>query len=110
MYRWTRRTPLDTGHKYGDIIRDGELGAKSIRRFLASGSLVPVSSPPLSEVPGRWDPYLDDLSGAGIEDLKTLLDTGPKELASSIGKSIRTVKRWQADAEKALKPPPDESG
>lgn len=104
MYRLTRRTPLSTGQKQGDIIRDGELSPSTIRKLLRSGTLARVSTPPLAETPGNWDGSLKRLEQAGVVTLEDLIMANPAKLAKVVNKTSGTIKRWQAQAESLLKP------
>jgi hypothetical protein len=108
MYRLTRRTPLSTGQRQGDIIQDGDLKPKTIQIFLVSGTLVRVSTPPLTELPG-WEKRAELLKKAGIITIQDLLEASPTGLVRQTKKSRTTVKRWQIEAKKAIevKPPDD---
>lgn len=103
MYRWIRQTPLDTGHKYGDVLKDGDLPAKSIARFLETGSLVRVSSPPLAEIPA-FEERAETLEPAGVVMISDLVEANATELAKKINKSASTVRRWQSEAMQWLAP------
>lgn len=103
MYRYVRRVPLDTGHKYGDIIKDGDIPDKSIRRFLESGTLVKVSTPPLSEVPAFED-RVATLEAVGVVMISDLVQANPSQLAKKIRKTAATVRRWQHEAVRWLAP------
>ena len=104
MYRLIRRTPLSTGQQYGDIIRNGDLSQTAIDTMLASGTLVRVTVPPLSEIP-VFEERSDILIRAGIRTLGDLIDATSADLASKINKSVTTARRWQAEAIKCLEPP-----
>lgn len=103
MYRYVRHTPLDTGHKYGDILKDGDLKQKVIDKFLASGILVRITTPPLSEIPD-FEKRSVLLIKAGIETIEDLTEANPNQVAKKIRKSVSTVRRWQSEAMKWLVP------
>lgn len=105
MYRYVRHTPLETGQKYGDIIKDGELSASAVQRFLASGTLVHVSTPPLSEIP-NWDKRAETLAGVGVITLADLIKADTTGLAKKLKKPGRIIKQWQDEALAWLSPPP----
>lgn len=109
MYRMVKHTPLSTGQKYGDIIKDGELSANTLARMLASGTLVRVSTPPLSELP-EWEKRADILAIANIFTVSHLLEADVSNLARSIKKPAKIIKQWQDEALAWLNPPSNESG
>jgi hypothetical protein len=86
MYRYVRHTPLDTGHKYGDILKDGDLKPETIRLFLSTGTLIQVSSPPLSEIPA-FEKRAVELAEFNIITVKNLAEADAVILARKIGKS-----------------------
>lgn len=108
MYRLTRRTPLSSGQKQGDIIQDGELKRKIIDKMLASGTLVRVSTPPLDELPG-WETRAKLLAKAGIRTVQDLIEADMAELRKATKKTTTTIRRWQTEAKKAIEvsPPKD---
>jgi hypothetical protein len=109
MYRLTRRTPLSTGQRQGDIIQDGDLKGKTIQKFLATGTLVRVSTPPLTELPD-WEKRAGLLEKAGIITIQDLIEASPAQLVRATKKARTTVRRWQAEAKKAIEiPPPDDN-
>lgn len=97
MYRMTRNTPLSTGQRYGDIIRDGDLKPATISRMLESGTLVQIDTPPLSELP-EWDKRAEMFSRAGIVTIQDLLEADVVGLARQLKRSVRQVKQWQDEA------------
>lgn len=105
MYRMVRHTPLSSGQKYGDIIRDGELSPATIQKFLTSGTLVRVSTPPLSELP-QWEkrPELAALARANVITIEDLMRADENKLAKVIKKSARTIRQWQEEATQWLNP------
>lgn len=105
MYRLTRRTPLSSGQKQGDIIQDGELKKRTIDRMLATGTLVRVSTPPLSELPG-WDDRAGLLARAGVITVEDLLEADRSKLTKATKKTVTTIRRWQAEARKAIEAAP----
>lgn len=102
LYRLTRRTPLSTGQKYGDIIREGDLSARVLRIMLETGTLIRVSTPPLSELPG-WERRSDVLARAGVSTVEELIQAQPEEIAAKVKKSARTIRRWQEESAKFIK-------
>lgn len=109
MYRMVRHTPLSTGHKYGDIIKDGELAPATMTRMLASGTLVRVSTPPLSELP-EWDRRAAALALAGVFTVSHLIEANVSNLARSTKKPAKIIKQWQDEALAWLNPPSKEPG
>lgn len=103
MYRYVKRVPLDTGHKYGDILKDGDLSKKTIEKFLRSGILVKVSSPPLSEIPA-FEERGEILAPVGVVKISDLAEANPTELAKKVHKSASTIRRWQHEAMRWLAP------
>jgi hypothetical protein len=103
MYRYVRHTPLDTGHKYGDILKDGDLKPETIRLFLSTGTLIQVSSPPLSEIPA-FEKRAVELAEFNIITVKNLAEADAVILARKIGKSATTIRRWQTEAMQWLQP------
>lgn len=110
MYRMVRHTPLSSGHKYGDIVRDGELSPATIQRMLESGTLVRVSTPPLSELPGEWENRARILAQAGIVTVTHLIEANVTELAKATRRPAKIIKQWQDDALAWLNPPSNEPG
>lgn len=106
MYRLVKHTPLSTGHKYGSIIRDGELSPATITRMLESGTLSRVSAPPLSELPD-WEERAGQLVEVGIITVDDLLKANVNQLAKKLKKASKTVKQWQDEVLKWLNPEPD---
>jgi hypothetical protein len=100
-----RRTPLSTGQKYGDIIKDGELSPNTIARMLESGTLVRVATPPLSELPD-WDKRAGTLAMAGVFTVTQLIEANVSNLAKSIKRPAKIIKQWQDEAIAWLNPPP----
>ncbi len=105
MYRYVRHTPLDTGHKYGDVLTDGVLSPTVIEKFLESGILVRITTPPLSEIPS-FEKRFTLLSRANINTIEDLTKANPKQVSKLILKSAATVRRWQIEAEGWLRPTP----
>lgn len=103
MYRYVRRTPLDTGHKYGDILRDGDLKPATIEAFLASGILVRISTPPLSEIP-TFEKRCELLAQANIITVADLIKANPGQTAKKTKKSVSTIRRWQSEVMQWLMP------
>lgn len=104
MYRMVKHTPLSTGQKYGDIIKDDELSSSTIQKMLSSGTLVRVSTPPLSELP-EWEKRADILVRAEIITVTQLLEANVTELAKAIKKPVKIIKQWQDEALAWLTPP-----
>lgn len=100
-----RHTPLSSGQKYGDILRDGELSSTTIQKMLDSGTLVRVSTPPLSEVP-EWEKRAELLVVTGIVTLEHLIKADTLELAKKLKRPARIIKQWQDEALAWLNPPP----
>lgn len=110
MYRMVRNTPLSTGQKKGEIIKDGELKPEIIQRFLASGTLTRVETPPLTELP-EFEDRAATLAKAEVVTIQDLAEANVTGLAKSLGKSTRSIKQWQDEALAWLSPPSqDESG
>lgn len=109
MYRMVKHTPLSTGHTYGDIIKDGELSPSTIARMLASGTLVRVTTPPLSELPD-WDKRADILRAVGVITITNLIEANVIDLAKSIKRPAKIIKQWQDEALAWLNPPSNEPG
>jgi hypothetical protein len=108
MYRLTRRTPLSSGQKQGDIIQDGDLKQTTILKMLSTGTLVRVSTPPLSELPG-WEERAKLLAKAGVITVQEFIEADRQKLARVAKKTATTIRRWQAEARKAIEPePPDD--
>lgn len=104
MYRHVRYTPLDTGHKYGDILKDGDLKPKVIEKFLSAGILVRVLTPPLSEIPA-FEKRFELLAKASVITIEDLTSADPGQVAKKIKKSAVTIRRWQSEAMQWLTPP-----
>jgi hypothetical protein len=100
----TRRTPLSTGQRFGDIIQDGDLTRATINKFLSSGTLTRITTPPLSELPDEWEKRANKLSKAGIYTIDDLVKAKPGTVAKQIKMTARTVKRWQQEAIDYLSP------
>ena len=111
MYRVTKHTPLSTGQKYGDIIRDGDLSTTTIQTLLIRGILSRVSTPPLAELSDCWERRSKKLVEAGIITIDDLIKANVSQTAKAISMSPRTVKRWQQAALYYLSPKkPKKSG
>lgn len=104
MYRMTKHTPLQTGHAYGDIIRDGELSRETIQALLARGILVRVETPPLSELSDCWEKRAKRLNKAGVVTIEDFAQANVSRVAKSINMTPRTVRRWQQEAVEFLNP------
>jgi hypothetical protein len=105
MYRMVKHTPLSTGQKYGDILKDGDLQPSTIQRMLDSGTLIKVSAPPLGEFP-EWEKRAELLLTAGIVTASDLAEADVNELAGKINRSVRIIKQWQGEALTWLTPKP----
>ncbi len=103
MYRYVRQTPLDTGHKYGSILKDGDLKEKTISKFLKTGTLVKITTPPLSEIP-NFDKRSKLLAKVNIDTIEDLISANANEVAKKIKKSAITIRRWQSEAMQWLVP------
>lgn len=111
MYRMVKHTPLSSGQKYGDILKDGDISAAAIQKMLASGTLVRVSTPPLSELPGEWDKRTAALMMCGVVTIQNLIEADTTELARKLKRPARVIKQWQDEALAWLNPPSkDEPG
>lgn len=112
MYRMVKHTPLSSGHKYGDILRDGDISAAAVQKMLLSGTLVRVSTPPLSELPGEeWEKRAATLMMHGIVTVQNLIEADITELARKLKRPARIIKQWQDEALAWLNPPSkDEPG
>ena len=104
MYRWNRLTPSDKGHKKGQIIHDEDLKPESIALFLTTGTLVKVSTPPLSEIPA-FEKRAELLEPVGIITIEDLVEANPSTTGKKIKKAAVTIRRWQSEAMKWLEPP-----
>ena len=93
-----RNTPLNSGHRYGDIISDTEMNSRVIEALLANNIITRASTPPLSEVPG-WEKRAEKLEVVGIVTIENLLETEPKEIAKLLGyKRHSHIAKWQDNA------------
>jgi len=106
MYRYTRHTPLSTGQKYGAIIKDSDLPAHIIERFLTSGTLIKMELPPLAVLPDNWQERRDILATANIFTIGDLLAADDKKLGRAIQKTPKVIKTWKSEAEQWLNPEP----
>lgn len=104
MYRYVRQTPLDTGHKCGDILKDGDLKPETIKLFLEKGTLVRVTTPPLTEIP-KFEKRVEALARADILTIDDLVMANPTKVAKKVLKAQSTIRRWQAEAMAYLSPP-----
>jgi hypothetical protein len=103
MYRYTRKVPLTTGQQYGAVIRDGDLKPKVIEKFLATGTLIKISTPPLSEIPA-YEKRSKELLKASIQTIEDLIECNATEVAKKLNKSTVTIRRWQSEAMQWLMP------
>lgn len=103
MYRMTRHTPLSTGQKYGDIIRDGDLSPATIERMLASGTLNRITTPPLSEL-ANWGKRSELLAAVGIITIEDMSRANAEELAGKLKKPAHLIQKWQDEAITWLRP------
>jgi len=110
MYRMTKQAPLQTGQKYGDIIRDGELSPGTIQALLARAILVRVSTPPLSELSECWEKRARKLNKAGIVTVEDLAQANVNKTAKVVSLSPRTIRRWQQEAIDYLNPKKPKKG
>ena len=93
-----RNTPLNSGHRYGDLISDTEMKSRVIEALLANNIIVQASTPPLSELPG-WEKRAEKLETVGIITIQNLLDTEPAEIAILLGyKRHSHIAKWQDNA------------
>lgn len=110
MYRMTRNTPLATGQRYGDIIKDGDLKPHVIARLLESGTISRISTPPLTELP-NWESRAEILVKGEVVTIQDLIDADSTALARKVKKPVRIIKQWQDEALAWLNPPKkDNSG
>ena len=105
MYRYTRHTPLSTGQQYGAIIKDGDLSAPIIEKFLASGTLVKMELPPLAVLPDDWQERRDLLATANIFTIGDLLGADVRQLSRATGKTPKIIREWKTEAERWLDNP-----
>lgn len=105
MYRYTRQTPLSTGQKYGAIIKDGDLPAHTIERFLASGTLIKMELPPLAVLPDDWQERREILAVANIFTIGDLLGADVRQLSRATGKTSKIIREWKTEAERWLDNP-----
>lgn len=103
MYRYVRKIPSSKGHKYGDVLKDGDLKARTIEILLAKGTLVRVTTPPLTEIP-NFEGRARQLVAAGITTIEDLAEADAKKTAKVIHKSPSTIRRWQSEAMEWLAP------
>jgi hypothetical protein len=107
LYRWTKRTPAGTTPpiKYGEVIRanDARLKAEARDQLIKSGTLAPVTTPPLSELPG-WEERAETLQRVGVITITDLLAVNVAGLAKSLKRTPRTIRDWQSEAERWLNP------
>jgi hypothetical protein len=104
MYRYVRHVPLATGQKYGDIIKDGDLKQSVIDKMLASGTLVKISMPPLTELP-HWESRAKILNAANVTTVSDLLLADVDNLAKKLKKPVKIIKNWQDEVTAWLRPP-----
>ena len=98
--------PLSTGHQPGDLV-DGN-SFKSLDVLVAVKALAPVSTPPLSELPG-WIKRAERLNAVGIITVQDLLDTKSSAIAEIFGyKSTAGIDRWKEEVREWLMPKPPE--
>lgn len=102
MYRYTRRTPLATGQRYGSIIRDGELPTHIIEAFLKSGTLVRMELPPLAVLPDEWEERRELLAVVNILTIGDLLDANERQLSKAIKRPPKIIREWKTEAERWL--------
>jgi hypothetical protein len=100
----TRHTPLSTGQKYGDIIKDGDLCPTTICILLDKGILTRVSTPPLSELSEMWEKRARKLNKAQVVTISDLIEANVPDVAKAIKMSSSTVRRWQIEAIEHLNP------
>lgn len=103
MYRHNRNTPLSSGHKKGDIVRDGDLKPEIRDKMLKAGTLVRISTPPLAQLP-KFKQRAKDLLEAGIVTVEDFVKAEAGDLAKQVGKTKATLIKWQAEAEQWLAP------
>jgi len=96
---------LSTGDKKGEIV-DGDL-FKSLDILVARKALTPVSTPPLSELPGQaWVKRAEKLATIGVITVQDFIDADDKILAKQLKyKSTAVIKKLKTAALEWLKPP-----
>ena len=102
LYRMIKRTPLSTGHKYGDIIREGDLRSGVIAILVAKDVLTPVNGPPLGELPG-WTTRAERLGKKlGICTVGDFIAYDNQAIVEEYGYRLSTIERWKEEAMKWL--------
>jgi hypothetical protein len=105
--RWTRLAPADTAPpiKYGEVVRadDPRLSQRIKERFIASGTLAPIQTPPLAELPD-WEERAGLLAEAGVITISDLAEASDRSLARTTGKTPRIIRQWREEAERWLNP------
>jgi hypothetical protein len=109
LYRWTKRTPASTTPpiKYGEVIlwNDSRLNQSVKETMIKSGTLMEVSTPPLSELPD-WEERAAILATAGIITISDLVAANEKTLSRRLKKTPNTIKNWKSEALQWLNPDP----
>jgi len=99
IYRVIKRTPLNTGHVYGQVVRGNVFkNQKMVDALVYKKVLAEVNSPPLSEFPG-WTLKSSKLAKIGIETVNDFLSKDSDELAEELGYKTRTIDKWKKEVE-----------
>lgn len=99
IYRVIKRTPLSTGHTYGQIVQGKVFKAqKVINALIHKKVLAEVNAPPLSEFPG-WKLKSGKLARAGIATVNDFLNCDSVMVAKELGYQTRTINKWKKEIE-----------
>lgn len=105
--RWTRLSPSSTTPpvKNGEVVRedDTRFSPQVRERLIASGTLAPIQTPPLFELPD-WEERAGILAELGIVTISDLAAANERSVAKGTGKSIKLIRQWIGEAEKWLNP------
>lgn len=98
LYRMIKRTPLSTGHRYGDLIVSDRLRPKVIEALVAKKVIALVQGPPLNELPG-WTTRASRLrKRLAIYTVADFICHDTKVIANEYNYRISTVERWKEEA------------
>lgn len=99
IYRVIKRTPLNTGHVQGQVVKGSVFkNQKIINALIHKKVIAEVSGPPLSELPG-WKIKSEKMAKVGIITVNDFLARDSEELANELGYKERTINKWKNEVE-----------
>lgn len=88
----------------GSVVREGRFNPTTQETLVSRKILTPVSTPPLSLVPG-WLTRGRRLEGREVTTVEGVLDLDPEELGAFFGVNAEVGAKWQRSLEESFATP-----